>query len=184
MEIIRTPLEGLVVVQPKFFRDDRGWFVESYNRSRFKEIGIDLDFVQDNHSRSVFNTLRGLHFQSRPGQAKLIRCTLGKIWDVAVDIRPSSATFGQHYAVELSAENMTECFIPVGFAHGFYVLSQEAEVQYKCSHFYDAATEAGLAWDDPELQVPWPLQDGLKPRLSKRDVTNPSFMEYRQKTGG
>src|SRR5688500_9591701 len=119
MEVIRTPLEGLVLLRTKVFRDGRGWFTESYNRETFRRAGIDETFVQDNHSHPAKHTLRGLHFQTRPGQAKLVRCTAGAIWDVAVDIRPGSATFGRHYGAELRAEDGQQFFVPIGFAHGF-----------------------------------------------------------------
>jgi dTDP-4-dehydrorhamnose 3,5-epimerase len=180
METIRLPLEGLLLLKPKVFRDDRGWFLESYNRSAFEAAGIRESFLQDNHSVSARGTLRGLHFQTHPGQAKLIRCTRGRIWDVAVDIRPSSPTFGRHFGADLDAEGMAQLFIPVGFAHGFLVLSETAEVQYKCSNLYNAATESGIAWDDGDLSVPWPLT-GLTPILSERDRKNQSFAEFKRK---
>jgi dTDP-4-dehydrorhamnose 3,5-epimerase len=180
MEIRKTSLDGLLVLAPKVFRDDRGWFLESYNRAVFEAAGIRETFVQDNHSASARGTLRGLHFQTHPGQAKLIRCTRGRIWDVAVDIRPSSPTFGRHHALELDSDGMLQYFIPVGFAHGFLVLSDTAEVQYKCSNLYNAATESGIAWDDPELSVPWPLE-GLTPILSERDKKNQSFADFKRK---
>lgn len=177
----RTPLEGLVVVKPQVFRDARGFFAESYNGPRFAAAGITTEFVQDNHSLSVRGTLRGLHFQTNPGQAKLIRCTRGRIWDVAVDIRPDSPTFGRHFAAELAPEDFAMLYIPVGFAHGFLVLSDTAEVQYKCSNVYDASTEAGLAWDDADLNIPWPLERvGGTPLLSERDNANPSFADWKR----
>ncbi len=180
LTIEKTFIEGLLIVKPRVFRDPRGSFVESYNRIRFADAGITTEFVQDNHSLSARGTLRGLHFQTTPGQAKLIRCTRGRIWDVAVDIRPASATFGKHFALELTPDDFTMLYIPVGFAHGFLVLSDEAEVQYKCSNIYDAATEAGLAWDDATLNIPWPIDRvGGTPLLSERDQRNPSFREWR-----
>lgn len=183
MEAIRLPLEGLLLLKPKVFRDDRGWFLESYNRSAFEAAGIREAFVQDNHSQSGRGTLRGLHFQTHPGQAKLIRCTRGRIWDVAVDIRPSSPTFGRHFGAELEPEGMAQLYVPVGFAHGFLVLSETAEVQYKCSNLYNPATESGIAWDDAELSVPWPLA-GLQPILSERDKKNQSFADFKRKLLG
>ncbi len=186
MEMTKTTLDGLLLVKPRLFKDERGWFVESYNRETFKKaaqnIGaeIDIEFVQDNHSHSTQYTLRGLHFQTSPGQAKLIRCTLGCIWDVAVDIRPNSPTLGKYFGIELSEENPTQIFIPVGFAHGFMVLSDRAEVQYKCSNVYNAATESGIQWDDADLQVPWPLNDQA-PVISNRDTKNQSFKQYCEK---
>lgn len=182
METSRTPLEGLLLVRPRVFRDSRGWFYESYNRDAYLKAGIAETFVQDNHSRSSLGTLRGLHFQTRPGQAKLVRCTAGRIWDVAVDIRPGSPTLGRHFGVELTGDDPQSIFIPIGFAHGFVVLSEEAEVQYKCSNLYDPATESGIAWDDPDLSVPWPF-DGIEPVLSDRDRRNPSYREYRSARG-
>jgi dTDP-4-dehydrorhamnose 3,5-epimerase len=180
METKKTPFEGLLIIKPRLFKDDRGWFLESYNKKAFAEAGIAETFVQDNHSASVVNTLRGVHYQTHPGQAKLIRCTSGRIWDVAVDIRPSSATFGKHFGMELSAQDHSQLFIPVGFAHGFLVLSETAEVQYKCSNVYNAATESGIQWDDPELALPWPL-GSQAPVVSERDKRNQSFAEFRRK---
>ena len=180
METKQTPLAGLWVVRTRVFQDERGWFTESYNRAAFEAAGIKETFIQDNHSASARGTLRGLHFQTHPGQAKLIRCTRGRIWDVAVDIRPSSPTFGRHYGQELDEAGKEQMFIPVGFAHGFLVLSESAEVQYKCSNLYNAATESGIAWNDPELAVAWPL-DGLDPILSERDKKNQSFSDFKRK---
>ncbi len=176
----QTGLDGLLLVHPKVIRDVRGFFVESHNAETFAAAGIETVFVQDNHSLSARGTLRGLHFQTDPGQAKLIRCTRGRIWDVAVDIRSGSATFGKHHAVELTPDDCAMLYIPVGFAHGFLVLSDEAEVQYKCSAVYNAKTEAGIRWDDPELGVPWPLDRvGGSPLLSERDRGNPPFSAWR-----
>jgi len=182
MEVTPTPLDGLLLIRPRVFRDGRGWFTESWNRETFASRGIHETFAQDNHSRSVKGTLRGLHFQSHPGQAKLIRCTLGEVWDVAVDIRPGSPTFGRHYGTRLSSNDHLEILIPIGFAHGFVVLSDWAEVQYKCSNVYNAATETGIAWDDPDLSVPWPIS-GLDLTISDRDKKNQSFRDYREKLG-
>lgn len=182
MEISPTPLSGLLQIRPKLFRDGRGWFLESYNREAFLKAGIAETFVQDNHSSSTKGTLRGLHFQTRPGQAKLVRCTQGVIWDVAVDIRPESPTFGKHFGAELRADDPAQLFIPVGFAHGFLVLSESAEVQYKCSNVYNAATESGIAWDDPDLAVAWPLS-GLAPLISDRDKRNQSFKAFMDSLG-
>jgi dTDP-4-dehydrorhamnose 3,5-epimerase len=177
LSIQTTPLSGLLVVTPRVHRDARGFFLESYNRETFAAAGIDTVFAQDNHSKSSKGTLRGLHFQTRPGQVKLVRCVQGKIWDVAVDIRPESPTFGQHFGITLTPEDATMLYVPVGFAHGFVVLSDSAEVLYKCSNVYNAETEAGVAWNDPDLNVAWPLE-GLDVLLSERDKTNPSFREF------
>ena len=179
LTIETTPLAGLLVVRPRVFRDDRGFFVETYNRETFTAAGISTEFLQDNHSKSSRGTLRGLHFQTTPGQVKLVRCAVGRIWDVAVDIRPESPTFGRHFGIELTPDEATMFYVPIGFAHGFVVLSETAEVLYKCSNIYNPATEAGLAWDDPDLGVAWPVQ-GLELVLSNRDKTNPSFAEWKK----
>lgn len=180
MNVFPGGLDGLVVIEPNLFRDDRGFFLEPYNAVRYKAAGIDLDFVQDNHSSSTKGVLRGLHFQTRPGQAKLLRCGRGRIWDVAVDIRPQSATFGKWWGIELDSQSHRQLFIPVGFAHGFCVLSEEAEVLYKCSNVYDPATESGIAWDDPQIGVAWPVQT---PVVSQRDRNNQSLEQYRKTLG-
>jgi dTDP-4-dehydrorhamnose 3,5-epimerase len=167
VNVERLPLEGLVAITPRVFADGRGFFLESYRSSAYAAAGIDVTFVQDNHSRSVKGTLRGLHFQRTPGQAKLVRVVTGRIWDVAVDIRPASPTFGKWFGMELDAEQHKQLFVPVGFAHGFCVLSDVADVLYKVSSPYDAATEDGFAWNDPDVGVAWPIAD---PILSKRDA--------------
>ena len=177
MQFETAPIEGLLILTPKVFGDERGWFYESYHLPRFAEAGIDMRFDQDNRSCSVQHTLRGLHFQTSPGQAKLLSCVRGAIWDVAVDIRPQSPTLGKWHAVELNQENKKQFFIPVGFAHGFVVLSKEAEVHYKCSAVYNAQTESGIAWNDPDIAVDWPVNT---PLLSKRDQENQSFKEFLQ----
>jgi dTDP-4-dehydrorhamnose 3,5-epimerase len=174
MQVRPSDIPDVLIVEPKVFADERGFFFESYRREHFRAAGIDCDFVQDNHARSVKNTLRGLHYQREPGQAKLIRVTRGTIVDVAADIRPGSATFGQWVAIELSAENFRMLFVPVGFAHGYAVLSDVAEVQYKCSHHYLPEQEASVAWNDPDIGVAWPLTD---PILSERDQNAPSLRE-------
>jgi len=174
MQFTPLAIPEVILVEPKTFRDDRGFFLESYHAERFDAGGIHCTFPQDNHSRSVRGTLRGLHYQTRPGQAKLVRCVRGTIWDVAVDIRPSSPTFGRWVAQELSEDNQRMLFVPIGFAHGFVVLSDLADVLYKCSHYYVAETEAGVAWDDPDLALPWPVD---LPLLSDRDRKNPRLRE-------
>ncbi|OHD53712.1 MAG: dTDP-4-dehydrorhamnose 3,5-epimerase [Spirochaetes bacterium GWF1_51_8] len=175
MKVQAAPLEGLLIVEPDVFQDERGFFLESYNKDKFSQFGIDLDFTQDNHSKSVKNTLRGLHFQTSPGQAKLVRAVQGAIWDVAVDIRPGSPTLGKWFGIELSAKNKVMFFVPVGFAHGFCVLSETAEVLYKVSSVYNPQTEAGIMWNDPQIGVEWPVPE---PVLSNRDQNNPSLKEY------
>jgi dTDP-4-dehydrorhamnose 3,5-epimerase len=174
MRFTPQSIPDVILVEPTVFDDSRGFFLESYHAERFAASGISCSFVQDNHSRSTRDTLRGLHFQRLPGQAKLVRCVRGRIWDVAVDIRPTSPSFGQWVAQELSEDNKRMLYVPVGFAHGFAVLSETADVLYKCSHYYVAETEAGLAWDDPEVAVPWPVQH---PLLSGRDQSNPTLRQ-------
>ena len=176
MRVIDLELAGLKLIQPVVFGDERGFFLETYNALRYKDVGIDATFEQDNHSRSVKGTLRGLHYQSSPGQAKLVRVSFGRIWDVAVDIRPESSTFGRWHAVELDAEKNEQLYVPVGFAHGFCVLSEFAEVQYKVSSPYDAKTECGLSYADPDLNVSWPV---TSPLLSARDQQAESFASFR-----
>jgi dTDP-4-dehydrorhamnose 3,5-epimerase len=176
VRITDLELDGLKLITPDIFGDDRGFFLETYNARRYQEAGIHVSFVQDNHSRSIKGTLRGLHYQSQPGQAKLVRVTLGRIWDVAVDIRPGSPTFGRWHGVELDAEKREQLFVPVGFAHGFCVLSDAAEVQYKVSAPYDAKTECGLNYADPDLAVAWPVK---APILSARDTQGESFASFR-----
>ena len=150
-------ISGLVIIQPSVFGDDRGFFMETYSEKVFAENGIDVKFVQDNHSRSSKGVLRGLHFQKPPfAQDKLVRCTRGEVLDVAVDIRPNSLTFGQYESVLLSEENKTMFFIPKGFAHGFLVLSDIAEFQYKCSNFYNKESEGGVLYNDPTIGIDWP----------------------------
>jgi dTDP-4-dehydrorhamnose 3,5-epimerase len=180
VRVVDLDLSGLKLVQPEVFGDERGFFQETYNAPRYAAAGIAVGFVQDNHSRSVKGTLRGLHYQSSPGQAKLMRVSLGRIWDVAVDIRPDSKTFGQWRAVELDDQKREQLFVPVGFAHGFCVLSDFAEVQYKVSSPYDAKTECGLNYADPELNVAWPIAE---PLLSARDKSGESFASYRARVG-
>ena len=159
-------LPGLLLVKPTVHRDARGYFVESYSAPRYQKAGIDVVFVQDNHSRSAKGTLRGMHFQTVPGQAKLVRVATGRIFDVAVDIRPGSPTFGRWEGVFLDAEQHWQLYVPVGFAHGFCVVSKTADVLYKVSSPYDGATETGFRFDDPEVDIRWPVEH---PILSARD---------------
>ena len=167
MRFTPTRLPGVVLVEPRVFRDDRGFFLETYHRDRYREGGIDGEFVQDNHSRSIRNTLRGLHAQEPNPQGKLVRCIEGEIWDVAVDIRRGSPTFRQWVGVTLSADNFRQLWVPPGFAHGFCVLSEEAQVEYKCTALYSPDDELGIAWDDPDLDIAWPLEGS--PLLSQKD---------------
>jgi dTDP-4-dehydrorhamnose 3,5-epimerase len=173
-ERLDTRIDGLVLLQPQVISDDRGFFFETYRRNELAALGIDVEFVQDNHSRSVQGTIRALHFQLEPGQAKLIRCARGSVYDVAVDLRRGSPTYGRHEAFELSDENARQIFIPVGFAHGFCVTSPEADVTYKVSSYYAGATERGIAWDDPDIGVHWPVAE---PLVSERDRGNPRLQE-------
>jgi len=172
-----TPLEGLVLIEVPVFQDPRGFFMESWNRRSFREAGIDVDFVQDNHSRSAAGVLRGLHYQDLTTPiGKLVRCTEGAVFDVAVDLRTKSRTFSQWFGVELSAHNMKQIFVPVGFAHGFVTLSEHAEVQYKQTGFYSREAERAIRWNDPELGIEWPVS---RPLLSERDETAAiSLREY------
>ncbi|HNY25805.1 MAG TPA: dTDP-4-dehydrorhamnose 3,5-epimerase [Candidatus Sumerlaeota bacterium] len=175
MQILETALNGLFLLAPRVFGDDRGFFFESYNEILAAKIGIFTHWAQDNHAMSVQHVLRGLHFQRGVGQAKLVRCVAGTIWDVAVDIRPSSPTLGQWYGVELSAENKKMLLIQEGFAHGYVVLSEKAEVVYKCSRVYDAQSEDEIRWNDPDIGVAWPVAE---PHISERDTKAQSFKHY------
>ncbi len=167
MEATKLSLDGLLLLKPKVFRDDRGFFVETYAEARYRAAGIDVTFVQDNHSRSSHGTIRGLHFQTSPGQAKLLRVATGRIFDVAVDIRPGSKTFGRWEGVYLDAESHHQLYVPIGFAHGFCVVSETADVIYKVSSPYDPKTESGFLWNDPAVGVEWPVES---PVLSQRDA--------------
>jgi dTDP-4-dehydrorhamnose 3,5-epimerase len=166
------PLAGLVIVQPKIFPDGRGSFFETYKRSEYVANGIVEDFVQDNHSVSSRGVLRGLHFQRDPhAQGKLVRVVVGAVWDVAVDLRPSSPTYGHWHGLELSAENRVQFYVPAGFAHGFVTLSETAEFVYKCTAEYDKASESGIRWDDPSLAIAWPHAGDLS--ISEKDKALP-----------
>jgi dTDP-4-dehydrorhamnose 3,5-epimerase len=168
MRVTRTGIAEVLIVEPQVFRDARGFFVESYNRRAFREsTGVDVEFVQDNHSRSARNVVRGLHYQIRQPQGKLLRVTAGEIWDVAVDLRVRSPTFGKWVASTLDATSARCIWIPAGFAHGFLVLSESAEVQYKTTDYYAPAHERTLLWNDPALAIPWPLNG--EPVLAERD---------------
>ena len=170
-KITVTPcdIEGLYVIEPTVFKDERGYFVETYNQNDMKEAGLDMVFVQDNQSMSTRGVLRGLHFQKQFPQGKLVRVVRGKVFDVAVDLRSDSKTYGKWFGVEVSAENMKQFYIPEGFAHGFLVLSDEAEFCYKCTDFYHPGDEGGLAWNDPEIGVEWPLEEGVDLIISEKD---------------
>ncbi len=174
-----TPIQGLMIFEPRVFADDRGYFYESYNEKIFAEAGIHDNFVQDNQSKSTYGVLRGLHYQTGEHvQSKLVRVLEGSVLDVAVDIRPDSPTYGQHYTIELSAENHLQFYVPRGFAHGFLVLSDTAIFSYKCDNFYNKASEGGIAYDDPTLNIDWkiPTEDMI---LSDKDKVNPTFGTHR-----
>jgi dTDP-4-dehydrorhamnose 3,5-epimerase len=169
-----TKLDGLVLIEPVVHGDSRGFMLESFSRDAWAELGVGAEFVQHNHSRSSRGTLRGIHFQTEPGQAKLVRCARGAILDVAVDLRRGSPTYGQWEGHVLDDERHLQLFVPVGFGHGFAVLSDVADVTYLCSSTYDPATESGIAWDDPEVGVEWPVSD---PLVSERDRGAPTLAE-------
>lgn len=171
------PLDGLKLITLKINGDERGFFVERFHAKRFNDAGLPTDFVQDNHSRSAPNIIRGLHYQYDKPQGKLVGASTGRIWDVAVDIRPNSATYGQHYAVELSDVNGKLLWMPPGFAHGFCVLGDTpADVYYKCTAMYNPDGEGGIRFDDPDFNIPWPIKT---PIISERDKKQQSFAEYR-----
>ncbi|GER74411.1 dTDP-4-dehydrorhamnose 3,5-epimerase [Weizmannia acidilactici] len=178
MKISKTNLEGVYVIEPAVFGDHRGWFMETYNEKNFAETGINIKFVQDNQSFSaVKGTLRGLHYQMNPkAQLKLVRCTRGTIFDVAVDIRKGSPTYGKWYGIELSAENKKQLLIPKGFAHGFMTLTDDVEVQYKVDEFYAPECDRGIRWNDPTIAVKWPIRD-VQPVLSAKDEKAPLLEE-------
>lgn len=169
IKVTRCEIEGLCVIEPTVFRDERGYFVETYNYNAFAAEGLDMKFVQDNQSMSVKGVLRGLHFQKQFPQGKLVRAIRGSVFDVAVDLREGSKTFGKWFGVELTAENKKMFYIPEGFAHGFLVLSDEAEFAYKVTDFYHPGDEGGLAYNDPQIGVEWPIEEGMQLILSEKD---------------
>lgn len=177
MKAIKTNLPGVMLLEPRVFRDGRGFFLESYNRRQFSQAGIHADWVQDNHSRSEGGVLRGLHYQLNRPQAKLVRVVRGEIYDVVVDVRRNSNTLGQWVGQVLSEGNQRILFVPRGFAHGFYVMSGIADVHYKCDDFYTPEEERGLRWDDPSLKIDWPISSGGDPFLSERDAAFPLLAE-------
>jgi dTDP-4-dehydrorhamnose 3,5-epimerase len=170
VRLLPTEIPGVVVIEPEVHADGRGFFLETYHAERYREHGITMPFVQDNHSRSVARTLRGLHLQRQRPQGKLIRVIEGEIFDVAVDVRRGSATFGRWVGVALTAESFKQIYVPPGFAHGFCVVSPVAQVEYKCTDLYDPTSEIGIAWNDPSLAIAWPVTD---PILSARDGRHP-----------
>lgn len=177
MNIIETPLKDAVIIEPKVFGDVRGFFLETWNQQAFANVGLNLNFVQDNHSRSAQGILRGLHYQTQQTQGKLVRVTAGKVFDVAVDLRQSSPSFGQWFGVELSEDNHRMFWVPAGFAHGFYVMSESADFIYKCTDFYAPQAEHSIRWDDPTLNIQWPIPAGESPKLSAKDANGVWFKE-------
>ncbi|HEX4806472.1 MAG TPA: dTDP-4-dehydrorhamnose 3,5-epimerase [Conexibacter sp.] len=175
MRIVPSTLAGVLQIEPAVHGDHRGFFAETFRADAWTTAGIDVAFVQDNHSRSRRGTLRGMHFQTAPGQAKLVRCARGAIFDVVVDLRRRSPTFGRWEGFTLDDESMRQLFVPVGFAHGFCVTSEVADVVYKCSSYYDPATESGIAWDDPALGIAWPVD--VEPIVSERDTNAPRLAD-------
>lgn len=175
MNLIQTPFEGLLILEPRVFGDERGFFLETWNSRTFAELGLDLTFVQDNHSRSAQGILRGLHYQIHQPQGKLVRVTSGTVFDVAVDLRQSSPTFGQWVGVELSATNHRMLWIPEGFAHGFYVMSESADFLYKCTALYAPEYDRSLHWNDPTVGIKWPLIEGESPQISAKDAVGKSW---------
>lgn len=175
---IKTTIDGVIIVEPTAFGDSRGYFMETYQKEDFIKGGITVDFVQDNQSMSTKGVLRGLHFQKQFSQSKLVRCIRGEVFDVAVDLREGSPTFGKWEGVLLSAENKKQFFIPKDFAHGFLVLSDEAEFVYKVDDFYHPNDEGGLMWNDPDIGIKWPIPEGLEIKLSDKDKLHPPFKEF------
>ncbi len=180
---IETPISGLYIIEPRVFLDKRGFFMESYNKKEFEGIGLTMEFVQDNHSKSRKGVLRGLHFQTKHPQGKLVRVTRGEVFDVAVDIRKGSPTFGEWYGVILSEENKKMFYIPERFAHGFLVLSDEVDFLYKCTDYYYPDEDAGIIWNDPDIGIDWPL-DGITPILSEKDKKRPLLKQVVKQARG
>ena len=179
MKVTDLPLEGLKLVENQVFRDERGFFIERFNSAAFEKAGLPCHFVQDNHSLSRPGVLRGLHFQFDPPQGKFVGVIRGRIWDVVVDLRPFSKSYGRHFGIELSAENGSFLWVPAGFAHGFCVLGDEpADVLYKVDALYNAKGEAGIVWNDPDFNIPWPVK---KPVVSERDGALPTFRDIEKK---
>ena len=169
---IKTHIKDLVIVEPKVFGDNRGYFMETYNYKEFSDNGLDMEFVQDNQSKSKKGVLRGLHFQKKNPQGKLVRVIKGEVYDVAVDLRKNSDTYGKSYGILLSDENKKQFYVPEGFAHGFLVLSDEAEFVYKCTRLYDPTDEGGIMWNDPDVNIEWPISENMEILLSEKDKKN------------
>lgn len=178
MKVIKTKLKDCVIIEPKVFGDQRGFFLETFQKDRYADLAnITLSFVQDNHSRSSKGVLRGLHFQENKPQGKLVRVVRGEVYDVAVDLRQGSSTYGQWEAVILSEDNKIQFWVPPGFAHGFLVLSETADFEYKCTDYYDPSDEGSLLWNDPDLNIPWPIND---PELSEKDANAPLLVDLKK----
>ena len=177
-QFTKTGIEGLVVVEPKVFGDNRGYFMETYNYNDFKAAGLDMVFVQDNQSKSKKGVLRGLHFQKKNPQGKLVRVVSGEVYDVAVVLRKGSDTYGKWYGVLLSAGNKKQFYVPEGFAHGFVVMSETAEFVYKCTRFYDPSDEGGLMWNDPEIGIDWPVPENAELLLSEKDQHHQPLKDF------
>ncbi len=177
MKVIETALPGVLIIEPRVFSDARGFFIETFQVERYREIGITQPFVQDNHSRSPHGVLRGLHYQKTRPQGKLVRVSRGAVYDVAVDVDPKSPTFGRYVGVELSDDNHRQIWIPPGYAHGFCVLSALADFEYKCTDLYFPEDEGGVIWNDPDVAIPWPIS---APRLSDKDTRNPTLRDLIQ----
>ena len=177
-QFTKTGIEGLVVVEPKVFGDNRGYFMETYNYNDFKAAGLDMVFVQDNQSKSKKGVLRGLHFQKKNPQGKLVRVVSGEVYDVAVDLRKGSDTYGKWYGVLLCGENKKQFYVPEGFAHGFVVMSETAEFVYKCTRFYDPSDEGGLMWNDPEIGIDWPVPENAELLLSEKDQHHQPLKDF------
>nr|WP_090308640.1 dTDP-4-dehydrorhamnose 3,5-epimerase [Eubacterium aggregans] len=179
IEVVKTKIDGLVIVKPQVFGDDRGYFMETYNQKVFEDAGLDMVFIQDNESKSKKGVLRGLHFQRKFSQGKLVRCTQGAVWDVGVDLRKGSKTYGQWEGVTLSADNKTMFYIPEGFAHGFVVLTDEATFNYKCTNLYAPEYDGGIRWNDPDVGVEWPIEGLGELLLSDKDQKQPFLKEIK-----
>jgi dTDP-4-dehydrorhamnose 3,5-epimerase len=178
-KLIETPIKDLLIIETKIYKDDRGFFIESYNLREFANLGINVNFVQDNHSMSKKGVLRGLHFQLKHPQGKLVRVISGRVFDVVVDLRLSSSSFGKWYGVELSGENTLQFYIPPGFAHGFISLCDDTHFFYKCTDFYYPTDELGIIWNDPELNIQWPIHQVDKVIISDKDRKLPTFKELK-----
>lgn len=177
MEIVNTPIENLLIIKPRIFEDARGFFCETYNENHFREAGMNISFCQDNQSKSSYGVIRGLHYQLNPNsQSKLVSVTQGSVWDVAVDLRKNSPTFGQWYGIELTENNHLQFLIPQGFAHGFSVLSETAVFSYKCDNFYNPALERGIVYNDSTLAIDWKIP-ATKALVSEKDTKHPLFVE-------